>query len=428
MNEEVQQTISGEYPCVKEEIKGTTLPEIKVKAQTRQARRDRLDKIQKERDNLDSLKELAEYDTRQAEHFIKECKSILKANLDTSDKVDWASLYDDKPFTPFVFKEPVPRYKQVAKELGVPQKSFFSELFFPSVKNKRLKLENEAKKAFTLKLQLFEERKETAQAAYEEKRAAYMAAQSEYNHNVEQLQLDFEKGRPAAIESFARIALSKITVPDSVEVEFDAVYDPVEKLLVINGLLPGHLELPRAIRYHYHEEEHGIIPIEMEQKEFEIFYESILLQITLGAINIIFNATPARHVQWVGFNGWVKNDDAGDSEKSKSCILTCKVARDIFATFDLAKISPRECFLELKGSIAESLTGLVTVQPIINIQHTSIGSEAEQHPENSEASLKPPAYRPGDFKQETKKLVGEMLEQIEKKLTEVTKDKDDVIH
>lgn len=424
MTEELDQTISAGV----EEIKGETLPEIQIMTQTMLARRDRLEITQQERDNVDDLEQLAEFDTKQSELFIKGCKNILKANLASGARIDWASLYNDKPFPPFIFKNPVPQYKQVARETGVPPKSFWSELLFPSVKNRRLQKENDAKNAYDLKIKLYEEEKDARRAAHEAKRTAYLAEQLAYNSKVEQLQLDFEKGLPAAIQSFARIALNQIIIPDSIKVAFDVICRPEEKLLVINGLLPGYFELPRAISYQYKKEAEEIVPIEMEEQEFDIFYQSILLQISLSALHLIFSVIPARHIQWVGFNGRVKNHKAEANQDSESCILTCKAARDIFAAFELTKISPADCFLALKGLLAEPLTGSVAVRPIISIRPSSDTGETNQVPDNSKAGSKPPEYLPGEFKQVTTKIVGEMLEQVEKSLLEAARDKDDVIH
>ncbi|MFA4886355.1 MAG: hypothetical protein WC601_11375, partial [Desulfotomaculaceae bacterium] len=176
MNGEIDQTISDV-----EEIAGETLPEIQIRTQTWLARRDRLEMIQQERDNVDDLKQLAEFDTKQSELYIKGCKNILKANLAAGAKKDWASLYNDKPFPPFVFKNPAPLYKQVARETGVPPKRFLSELLFPSVKNRRMQKENDAKKTYDLKMRLYEEEKAARRAAHEAKKTAYMAEQSAYN-------------------------------------------------------------------------------------------------------------------------------------------------------------------------------------------------------------------------------------------------------
>ncbi|MDD4160824.1 MAG: hypothetical protein PHO18_07750, partial [Synergistaceae bacterium] len=230
------------------------------------------------------------------------------------------------------------------------------------------------------------------------------------------------------IQSFARIALNQIITPDTMIVAFDAICQPEEKLLVIDGLPPGYFELPHAISHRYEKEAEEIVTIKMDEQEYDIFYQSILLQITLSALHIIFSSIPTRHIQWVGFNGWVKNDNTGASQGSASCILTCKAARDIFTAFDLTKSSPADCFLGLKGMLAESPQGTVAVRPIVSIGPSSDSGGAKQAPDHSEAVPKPPEYLPGEFKQVTTKIVGEMLEQVEKALLEGARDRDDVIH
>lgn len=408
-----QETISNDYLHETKEIRGTSPAEVKVKAEAQLAIWARREKREKERADLDELKELAEYDTLEAEGFFEKCGNILRANLNAGKKLDWVSLYDDKPFSPFVFKEPVPRYAPIAREMGVPKKSFFSELFVASVKKRRVHLEYEAKQVLDRRLRQYEEDKETARTAHAEQRAAQAEKQSEYNRSVDQLQLAFEKGHPDAIESFARIVLTNVTYPDAIEVEFDVQYDQTDRLIVINTILPTPDAIPRTLRVQYHEEEHGITAVEMEQNDFDDFYESVLLQITLSSIHMIFQSVKARHIQWIGFNGRVINDE------SKPCVLSCKVSRDVFGSFDLAETSPRACFLSIKGVLVEPLTGLSPVQPAVDIKRTP-----SLHPETDRISTelnvsKVAAYQPGDFKHLAKEVVADMFDQIENDLINI---------
>jgi len=408
-----QETISNDYLHETKEIRGTSPAEVKVKAEAQLARWAGREKREKERADLDELKELAEYDTLEAEEFFEKCGNILRANLNAGKKLDWVSLYEDKPFSPFVYKEPIPRYELIAKEMGVPKRSFFSELFVASRKKRRVRLEHEAKQVHDRRLRQYEEEKEAARTAHEKQRAAQAEKLSEYNQSVDQLQLDFEKGHPDAIESFARIVLTNVTYPDAFEVEFDVQYDHTDKLIVINTFLPTPDAIPRTIRFQYHEEEHGITAVEMKQKDFDDFYESVLLQITLSSIHMIFQSVKARHIQWIGFNGRVNNDE------SKPCVLSCKVSRDGFGFFDLTEISPRECFLSIKGIMVEPLTGLSPVQPTVDIKRIP-----SLHPETDRISTelnssKAAAYQPGDFKHLAKEVVADMFDQIENDLINI---------
>jgi restriction system protein len=295
-----------------EEILLETVPEAHIRALNERARQGRLEKIQQERKNLADLKQLAEFESIQAKLFIEGCKNILRDNLAAGPEAEWAALYNDMPYPPFIFKE----------------------------------------------------EKESQPTAYEKERAAYIAAQSEYNSAVDQLQLDYEKGRPAAIQSFARIVLNGITRPDLVTVYFDAVYQPADKLLLIDALLPPYYDLPRAVSYQY-KKAWDIIPVEMSDQEYDVFYLDLIQQITLIAMDTIFKAIPARFVQWVGFNGLVENNEAEDTLDTKSCIITCKAARNDFAALDLSQDSQAENFLKLKGQLAKSLSGTDTVESII---------------------------------------------------------------
>ncbi len=376
-----------------------------------------------ERKKLADLRELAEFETKQAALLLEGCKNILKDNLAASTAADWTSLYNDKPFPPFVAKNPAPRYKQVALETGVPSKNFLSELLFPSAKNKRLQKETDAKTAYNLRMKQYEEEKAARLAAYEEEREAYLAAQSAYNSEVEKLQFDFEKGRPSALESFARIALDQIRTPDLVRASFDVSCRPEEKLLVVNCMLPGYYELPRALSYRYNQSEEAISAVEMEEREYDLFYRSLVIQIAICALQIIFKVMPARHIQQAAFNGWVNNEDTGESRSSKLCILTCTAARDTFENLDLAGGTPQEIFEGLKGLLAESPQGESSVRPLVS----SVSTESIKTTVSAKTG-KPPEYRPGEFKQVTSKLVDEMLDQIEKKLLEAVTNKDDVVH
>jgi hypothetical protein len=289
MDEKIKQADQADV----EEILLETLPEAHIRALNERARQERLDKIKQERKKLADLKQLAEFESIQAKLFIAGCKNILRDNLAAGPEAEWAALYNDTPYPPFIFNE---------KEI-----------------------------------------------------AAYIAAQSKYNSSVDQLQLDYEKGRPAAIQSFARIVLNGITRPDLVMVYFDAIYQPAEKLLVIDAVLPPYYDLPRAVSYQY-KEAGEIIPVEMSDQEYDVFYLALIQQIALIAMDTIFKAIPARFVQWVGFNGLVENSEAEDTLDTKSCIITCKAARGDFTALDLSQGSPAENFLKLKGQLAKSLS------------------------------------------------------------------------
>jgi len=426
----LQETITNEYLGLTKTITGSYPAEITVKAAAQAARWASRGKKARTRKDLDFLRELAEYDTCQAEGFIKECKNILRSNLEGERKFDPASLYDDQPYPPFVFKEAAPRYKSIARTIGVPKKNFFGELFFPSAGKKRLNLEKEAAQTYEAALRQYEEKKAAARAAHEEKRTAYLEKQSAYNRSVDRLQLDFERGRPEAVESCVRIALSGLTCPDLIELDFDARYLPPEKLVAVNCIFPCPWEIPRAVRYRYNEAEHGITPMEMEPEEFALFYKTVLLQLTLSSIYTVFESVASRHIRQAAFNGLVNGPgpvepDNGTEDAPIYCILTCQVSRKLFQSLDLKGNTPEQCFSAVKGIMKEPLTGLTPVQSLVGTGKTPDSVRGTRRSRDCDTIPEPAAFRPGELTTMAKELMTDMLEKIEDGLHHGRKPKKD---
>jgi hypothetical protein len=412
-------TIANKYLGLQKRITGGTPLEVRIKEKARLAKWTRLEELQKERERIVSLKELAEFDTRQAGNAIKACERILITNLCSDNKLDWASFYDDRLLPPFVFQEHPPRYEQVAREMRVPRKSLISELLFPSLRKKRLAREKAAGERFEELMREYNVRKESAQSSYEAERTTFINDQTEFNRSVDQLQLDVEKRRPAAVASLVRIVLAQLELPDGIEVDFDAHYSRPEKLILVSGFLPAPLEVPRIVRYEY-QEENGILPVVMDKASFDNYYESTILKITLSAVYKIFTSLHDRQIHMLGFNGLI-----GEGE---SCILTCKISRELFNSIDLVRNSPDVSFQAMQGVMVKPLTGLTPVEPLVRMAESSFLS-----PETGGTTTKPDgmqqsaAYRPGDIKNAANSLLVGLLDQLGHDLSKKPGERD-IIH
>jgi len=368
--------------------------ELKIKKDLTKAKLTRRAKIMKERELIDSPKELAAFDTRQASDSIKACREILNKNLGLDHKLDWASFYDDSLFPPYIPSEPPPRYELVAKQLNVPRQSFW-EFFFPSRKKKRLQLEKAAKTAFQKQLRDYQAAQIAAQAEYEAQKTVLLHEQAELNSFIDQLQLDVEKGHPAAVAALARIALSRLAVPDDIELRFEAHYNAKSKILQINGFLPEPDKLGRILRYEYQEEDDTILPVAMDEHAFNDYYESTLLQIVLSAVHIVFTAFPDRQVNELVFNGL--------TGKEPKCILTCHVKRELFAQLDLAGNAPEATFRAMHGVMRKPLAALTPVAPL------TIPREVEKEGILTLTDV----YRPGEIKKAADNILAHLLNEIE---------------
>lgn len=411
--------ITNECLGTKVTIKGGTPLEVRIKEKAQLAKWSRQEMLHKERESITSRKEQADLDTRRAENTIKNCDSILKINLCSDATLDWASFYNDELLPPFVFKEPPPRYEQVAKGMRVPRKAFFSELLFPSIKKRRLTMEEAARDSFEEQMQDYNARKSSAQAGYETQREAFHKEQAEFNLSIDQLQMDVEKGRPAAVESLVRIALANLELPDEIEMDFNAHFYGAEKLIVVSGILPGPLAIPRVIRFEYHDEKNDILSVEMDKESFDNYYESTLLQITLSAVHRIFTSIPDRQIHMVGFNGL--------AEEGKSCILTCKVSRNLFNSIDMVRNTPEASFQSMQGIMAKPLTGLTPVEPLVSQPKPTFHRSENGDTTTIDSLQKTTSYRQGDIKNAANNLLVDLLDKLEQDLSKKPGD-DDVVH
>lgn len=414
-----KKSIATNYLGIEKEIRGSYPAEVKIKAETQLARWETAEKRLRNREKIESLKDMAEYDTGLTEKFIREGQTILKKNLEVKKGIDWVSLYDDRPFPPFVFKEPAPQYKSVLREKRVPGKNFLKELLFPSVKKLRLRLEKEAADAYEDRLRIYNEKMVAARKAHEEEREEYITRQKEYNTSVDRLQMDFARGIPVAVESLARIILAGLIYPDNFEVNFDALYDPGEKIIVIDAFLSFSHEIPGTIRYNYSKEKQQVTPVEMRQEDFLNFYESMIAQIALSSIHLVFESINSRHLEQVGFNGWLADEQQGEV---KNCILTCKVSRASLQQLDLLAAPPKRIFLRIGGQVSGQSPEAVKIQPVAHqVFKSSILSETRKI--TPDEAPKKEGYQPGDIKQAAKGLIDDILYQIEKDILDLTQTK-----
>lgn len=410
--------ISNKYLKTVKIIKGSTPAEIKVKQEIQLDKWSRLADKLAEREGIIDLKELAEYDTEQTEKYLEKCRDILISNLGEKAGLDWANLYDDRPFPPFVFKEAKPRHESLKKELGVPKKSFLRELIFPSKKAARIDLEREAKRAYELQLQQYEENMEAARKADEDKRKDYLEKQKAHNQSIDSLQRDFDMGRANAVKSITRMTLAAIDCPEQLQLEFDAHYECKNKLIIIECVFPRPRDISRTLRFIYNRELQGIEAVDMGQLEFDRFYRSLLIQLAILSLYKTFQLISPRHLQVAGFNGMVKTSDTSRDEEDNICILTIKARRKDFTTLDLENTPPEKCFNILGGIRHEPLTRLIKVKTLVEPDKNQAlqdeGSPGQDQNDNGQRL----SYNPGDFKYMASELMENLMDQINENLQE----------
>lgn len=161
--------------------------------------------------------------------------------------------------------------------------------------------------------------------------------------------------------------LDNSTYPHEYKKEIDVQYEDNSKLAIINYKMPNTLEIPKIIKYKYDELFDRLTETEMKVKDFNMYYESILFQITLRTIKEVFITTDNDKIESVVFNGMVECTDRRTGNNFSSCIISVMTARKDFEEINLAQVSPKDCVLYLKGIFSGSLHQLAPVKPILDI-------------------------------------------------------------
>ncbi|MHB1043575.1 MAG: hypothetical protein ACYC0Q_12175 [Eubacteriales bacterium] len=355
------ETVINEYLGLKEEIKGSSLLELKIWAEDILARWAEEEKTQRELYSVLEENTPEKYKRLLLTREIEDYKNIFEDALKSETAVNWVELFDDKPFQPFIFRETAPGYDKIAKELAVPERSLLENVM-PSLKVKRLKRQEEARKIYSEQVEQFEKRKFAAQSAYESERTRHTQKQRELNDTIEKLRFAYETGRPYGIEGYTRIVLLKSVYPAAVKKDFEVYFDETTKTAVINYLLPDFAELPLA-GDHDSDRAGGALPSENAD-----FYRSVQIQIALRTIYEIFSSDYKKYIKNTCFNGWLISLEKSGVKEYAWCYTTCKVSCENFEKVDLKNYASEIAFQALGGITARSLDMKDAVEPLINVE------------------------------------------------------------
>ncbi|RCX10447.1 restriction system protein [Anaerobacterium chartisolvens] len=354
----------------------------------------REDSMLKPTSQIDRLKEQALEKTKESEDFIEEYNNILSRALSVKNKIDWHTLYNTKPFNKkFIFNEQVPvaitphepmDLETYMKNAGLTDKRFIENLI-PYFRVKRISAEEAVKVAYneemkkyekyknqilsenTKSLEEYNSRRASAQAQYENEKSVFLQKQKEHNDSINSFRNEFENGIPEAIEKYLSLVLYKPVFPYDNNKDLEIAFEPISGAAILSYWLPDIDNIPKINGYKFVQVRKTIEPIYIKQKELDTFYESVIFQIALVNIHKVFDSVYTNFVKSVVFNGWVKGIDKSTGNEFTSCIISCQVSKEVFQSFNLSRICPRECIRSLKGLTAGPLAAMAPVKPIMEI-------------------------------------------------------------
>jgi restriction system protein len=349
--------------------------------QRRQEQQRKAQERANKKKTVEQNKKLAAERTEEAKEALSNIRTTLEQSLTIDHAIDWNSLKDFSKFskprpsppTLGVFPpEPQPNDAEFQPRLGVLAKF--------SSKKRMAKLE-EAEKRFKAAHEAWEKKKAQINSQNEElkkehtikvkewerEKAEFLAQQEEKNRQVDQQKQAYESLDPDAIESYCDLVLSNSQYPDYFPKDWEMSYNPENKILIIDYILPDLDSLPRIKEVKYVQSKNEFKESLLSDKFREQMFDDLLYQITLRTVHELFEADSADALAAVVFNGLVNHIDKATGQKENVCVLSIQIQKDEFNNINLAQVNPKSCFKRLKGVGSSKLHTITPVRPVLKL-------------------------------------------------------------
>src|SRR5690606_24984211 len=151
------------------------------------------------------------------------------------------------------------------------------------------------------------------------------------------------------ILEYCELVLNRSEYPEAFPKDFDLEYNPANKLLVVDYVLPAPEQFPKLTEVKY-------IAAKKELKEYYLsdvqlakVYDTSIYKIALRTLHELYEADQINAIQTLAFNRWVNSIDKGTGKPINACIISIQVNKEEFEEINLAYIDPKTCFKNLKG-------------------------------------------------------------------------------
>ncbi|MFA6808315.1 MAG: restriction endonuclease [Eubacteriales bacterium] len=333
----------------------------------------------------------ATYKTKEAEKKIAEAENILLATLNVNYTVDWEILKNKDEFKePYPPNPATPKYDifPVAPDKNTPK--FQPKISFITKICKSLKEKAIAESELTYKQAYDKYQKEyetvtkkndqlTSEyqknivefnkkvSEWEANKTAYLNKQNEYNKEIDELKSRYNSFDESAILEYCEIVLNRSLLPDFILKEFVLDYNPDNKILIIDFMLPSLEAFPSIKEVKYLVSKNELKISYYNDKFMEKLFDSTIYKLILRVLHEEFQADVINAIDAISFNGWINFLNKATGVREKACIASIQVKKGIFVTIDLKNVDPKACFKNFKGVGSSKLSGIVPIQPILTI-------------------------------------------------------------
>ena len=355
-------------------IKGSSEFDVELKAQEQlkiwnEKWENKLAKIEKDKIIQNKIVEAKER-TISAQKKILKIKDFLINSLNIPTIV-WE---DGKDFSKFNEPQPEPDILEFTKEK--PNQNDFSpkiSLFEKINKNKveiKKKLAEEAyHKALEEYNQEFSKFNSSVKKykkefkKWEDKEKLFYENQKKNNLLIDNSKLDYENKKNSTVSELCKIVLSNSKYQETFVLDFNSE----SKMLIVDLTLPSIRSISALESVQYIKLEDTFKSSYISDSALKNLYDSLLYQLILYLFNELYKADYQKVIESIVLNGWVDTIDRGTGKDITLCIISIQASREEFASLNLNKVDPKECFKELKGVSSSRLYTVTPIAPIIKM-------------------------------------------------------------
>jgi restriction system protein len=401
----------GTYRVLKDLDYGILLNKIEAQFYKWDEQWSKIDGKNKSQADKEANLSIAEERTSEAQNIQRDIENILIHTLDIDDAIDWNDLKNYNKFsTPNPILQLSKDLKKITdpaspvsknyptqpnKENFDPSLSFFDNLF-SSLKQKKI---DQAERLYQLELDDWEkefskteefnqkvlveyneqiikqeqERTKTRkhyddlETEWKKQEEEFYKQQSESNNKIEKLRELYLSCDPEAIIEYCELVLNNSEYPEVFPKDFDLDYNKDSKILIIEYVLPAPSNIPTLTEVKYIATKKELKESHISETQIAKIYDNTIYQISLRTLHEIFEADQANAIEAIVFNGWVEAINKATGKKVNSCIVSIQAKKSEFIEIELSNVDPKTCFKNLKGIASSKLSGIVAVQPILQI-------------------------------------------------------------
>ena len=196
----------------------------------------------------------------------------------------------------------------------------------------------------------------------------FIANQNRHNTTIESLKDQYQSGDYMAINKVCEMILKDSPYPLSFEKEIITEYNPDNRLLIIEYRLPSPDDIPTLKEVKYIATNIEIREAHISEIQLKKLYDETIYKITLRSIHELFVTDTINAIEAISFNGWVRAINKATGNEEVTCIVSIQIKKEDFEKINLANVDPKTCFKSFKGIGSSDLSGLSSIQPILQIQ------------------------------------------------------------